>query len=242
MDESDTPPKIVLLDQGAVNERILKREIQVDFRRVEAAGIKLNVRLYSSDGKRFLLRSYNSFQLLNHFISTIARIRVDGARIRRMEQKIRTSIELVSNQLDLALDNAERLFKANGVSQPGLCLTVPLDIEVYVLTSMSRRYLEAITKLDQLMPVLQTLEIYEICNMDEIDQQRSALKRELREVVREARAMAGELRQEMASKAPLREGAPENPDQELIALVAGGPPTASVPAESPQDMPVVEQG
>lgn len=242
MDENDTPPKIVLLDQGAVNARILKREVQVDFRRVEAAGIQLNVRLYSSDGKRFLLRSYNSFQLLNHFISTIARIRVDGARIRRIEEKMRASIELVSNQLDVALDKAEQLFKANGITQPGLCLTVPLDIQVYVLTSMSRRYLEAITKLDQLMPVLQTLEIYEICSMDEIDQQRAALKRGLREVVREARTMAGELRQEMASKAPLREGAAENPDQDLIALVTGDPPTLSEAPPLTQDAPVVEQG
>lgn len=225
MADTDTRVPIVLLDEGGVNERILKAGIKVDFRRVESASIKLNVKLYSADGKRFFMRKFNSFQLLNHFISTIARIRVADARVCQMEETIRAAVDLISHQLDVALDNADRLFKAHGITQVASCDTIPLELQVLVLSSVSRRYLEAIGKLDQLMPILQTLEIYEICSLSEIDSQRAALKRDLTEVLREARMMVGTLRQEMdALKAPQVDAAAAgDPAQEILSLVGALP-------------------
>ena len=44
--------EIVKLDQGGANARILAREAKVDFRRVEAASVKMATRFTSAEGKR----------------------------------------------------------------------------------------------------------------------------------------------------------------------------------------------
>ena len=236
---SETPVPKILLDDGAVNERIVKAAgTSVDFRRVETASIKLTVKLFSADGKRFFMRKFNSFQLLNHFISTIARTRLAESRIRQMEETIRNAVELISNQLDLALDNADRLFKLHGITQVASCDTVPLEMPVHVLSSISRRYLAAICKLDQLMPILQTLEIYEVHSLSEIDSQRASLKRDLTEVLREARMMAATLRQEMGDlrQATAGQDTAPDPDQEILNLVNmnGLPYEETAPVASPR--------
>ncbi len=53
-------PQIVKTDEGAVNARILAREAKVDFRRVEAASIKVVTRLTSAEGKRLFVRFFST--------------------------------------------------------------------------------------------------------------------------------------------------------------------------------------
>ena len=43
----------VKVDQGGVNARILAKEAKADFRRVEAASLKMPTRFTSAEGKRF---------------------------------------------------------------------------------------------------------------------------------------------------------------------------------------------
>ena len=69
--------EIVKLDQGGVNARILAKEAKVDFRRVEAASLKMPTRFTSAEGKRSFVRMFNTLQLNTHFISVIARTRLD---------------------------------------------------------------------------------------------------------------------------------------------------------------------
>jgi hypothetical protein len=59
---------------------------------------------------------------------------------------------------------------------------VPLDVDVHVLSSIGRRFLEVLGKLDQLMPLLQTLEIHEVITTQAVDIQRAGLKRQVRDV------------------------------------------------------------
>ena len=68
----------------------------------------------------------------------------------------------VTASLNQAIDGAEALFKAHGITSAATYDTVPMDVEVHVLSSIGRRYLEVLGKLDQLMPLLQTLEIHEV--------------------------------------------------------------------------------
>ena len=70
--------QIVKVDQGGVNARILARETKADFRRVEAASLKMPTRFTSAEGKRFFVRLFNTQQLNAHFISVIARTRLDA--------------------------------------------------------------------------------------------------------------------------------------------------------------------
>ncbi len=189
--------QIVKMDQGGVNARIIAKETKADFRRVEAASLKMPARFTSAEGKRFFVRLFNTQQLNAHFISVIARTRLDHDDIAQVETAIRTQMEAVTENLNKAIDGAEALFKANGITSAATYDTVPLDVQVGVLSSSGRRYLEVLGKLDQLMPLLQTLEIHEIISAQQVDIQRAGLKRQVRDVANGTRNFAMGLRRRM---------------------------------------------
>lgn len=192
---SDT--QIVKRDEGGVNARILAKETKADFRRVEAASLKLRARFTSAEGKRFFVRLFNTLQLNAHFISVIARTRLDHDDIAKIETTIRAQIEAVNDNLNKAIDGAEALFKAHGIGSVATYDTVPLDVEVGILSSSGRRFLEVLVKLDQLMPLLQTLEIHEVISAQMVDTQRALLKRQVRNVANGTRSLATGLRRRM---------------------------------------------
>ena len=184
-------------DQGGVNARILARETKADFRRVEAASLKIKASFASAEGKRLFIRYFNTFQLGIHFISVISRTKLNHEDVATVEGLIREQMDKVAEQLNQAIDGAEALFKANGITSVATYDTIALELEVGVLSSSSRRYLEILGKLDQLMPLLQTLEIHEVITTQAVDIERAALKRRVRDVANGARNLAGRLRREM---------------------------------------------
>ena len=189
--------QIVKMDEGGVNARIVAKEAKTDFRRIEAASLKMPARFTSAEGKRFFVRLFNTLQLNAHFISVIARTRLDHDDIAKVETAIRTQIEAVTENLNKAIDGAEALFKANGIGGAATYDTVPLDVQVGVLSSTGRRFLEVLGKLDQLMPLLQTLEIHEVISTQAVDIQRAGLKRQVRDVANGTRNFAMGLRRRM---------------------------------------------
>jgi hypothetical protein len=220
--------EIVKLDQGGANARILARQAKADFRRVEAASLKMPSRFTSADGKRLFVRMFNSLQLNVHFISVIARTRLDHDDITRVEVAIRTQMETVSENLNKAIDGAEALFKVNGITSVATYDTVPLDLQVGVLSSSGRSFLEVLIKLDQLMPLLQTLEIHEVISAQQVDVQRAALKRQVREVANAARNYATGLRRRMNALGGW---------QGVDAAAGGDAPEAAAAAASTIDEP-----
>ncbi|MCH2220757.1 MAG: DUF1845 domain-containing protein, partial [Dechloromonas sp.] len=144
--------QIVKVDQGGVNARILAKEAKADFRRVEAASLKMPTRFTSAEGKRFFARLFNTLQLNTHFISVIARTRLEHEDVAKIEDTIRAQMDAVTANLNHAIDGAEALFKAHGITSTASYDTVPLDVDVHVLSSIGRRFLEVLGKLDQLMP------------------------------------------------------------------------------------------
>jgi len=184
-------------DQGGVNARILAKETKADFRRVEAASLKIKASFASAEGKRLFIRYFNTFQLGIHFISVISRTRLNHDDVTKVEALIRAQMDKVAEELNQAIDGAEALFKANGITSAATYDTVALELEVGVLSSSSRRYLEILGKLDQLMPLLQTLEIHEVITQQAVDIERAALKRKVRDVANGSRNLATRLRREM---------------------------------------------
>lgn len=189
--------QIVKMDEGGVNARILAKETKADFRRIEAASLKMSARFTSAEGKRFFVRLFSTLQLNTHFISVIARTRLDHDDVAKVETVIRTQLDTVNENLNKAIDGAEALFKANGITGMATYDTIPLDIEVGVLSSAGRRFLEVLGKLDQLMPLLQTLEIHEVITTQAVDIERAKLKRQVRDVANGARNLAMGLRRRM---------------------------------------------
>lgn len=188
---------IIKHDQGGVNARILAREQKADFRRVEAASVKLNASFASAEGKRMFVRYFSTLQLSAHFISVIARTRIDHADVAKVEAVMRDRMEKAAEALNKAIDGAEALFQAHGITSPATYDTVPLQIEVGIMSSHGRRYLELLGKLDQLMPLLQTLEIHEVVTTEAVDIERAVLKRKVRDVANGARSLATRLRRAM---------------------------------------------
>ena len=94
--------QIVKVDQGGVNARILAKETKADFRRIEAASVKMPTRFTSAEGKRFFVRLFNTLQLNTHFISVIARTRLDHDDIAKVEATIRAQLDAVVQSLPFA--------------------------------------------------------------------------------------------------------------------------------------------
>jgi hypothetical protein len=189
--------QIVKMDEGGVNARILAKETKADFRRIEAASLKMRARFTSAEGKRFFVRLFSTLQLNTHFISVIARTRLDHEDVAKVEAALRTKMDAVNESLNKAIDGAEALFKSHGVTSVATYDTVPLEVDVGVMSSAGRRYLEVLGKLDQLMPLLQTLEIHEVITAQAVDIQRAGLKRQVRDVANGARNFAMGLRRRM---------------------------------------------
>lgn len=234
--------EIVKVDQGGVNARILAKEAKVDFRRVEAASIKIPTRFTSAEGKRMFVRMFNTLQLNTHFISTIARTRLDHDDIAKIETTLRKQTDAASASLNQAIDGAEALFKAHGITSVATYDTVPLDVDVQVLSSISRRFLEVLGKLDQMMPLLQTLEIHEVISAQAVDLQRAGLKRQVRDIGNGARNLAAGLRRRMnaldARSGPAATGTHNDDvvdDEEVHE--AGGAPAAQLETEVALDEP-----
>lgn len=207
--------QIVKVDQGAINARILAKEAKADFRRVEAASLKILTRFTSAEGKRFFARLFNTLQLNAHFISVISRTRLDHDDVARIEDAIRVRMEAASTTLNQAIDGAEALFKAHGITCTATYDALPLEIEVHVLSSLGRRYLEVLGKLDQLMPLLQTLEIHEVLSTQEVDIQRANLKRQVRDIANGTRMLAMGLRRQMNTTA--EKAGDKQPSSEEVA-------------------------
>ena len=141
-------------------------------RRVEAASLKIATRFSSAEGKRMFVRMFNTLQLNMHFISVIARTRLDHEDIGRIETALRGRIDAATASLNEAIDGAEALFKPT--ASPAWRPTTRCRWTwTRVLSSISRRFLEVLVKLDQLMPLLQTLEIHEVVSAQAVDTQRA---------------------------------------------------------------------
>jgi hypothetical protein len=193
-----TANALALMDKGDANRRILaKEENRADFRRVEGASIKRRTMLRSAEGKRIYARCFYSFQANVYFISTLGRTKLPHESVELVEQAIRDHLEVATKELNQAIDGAELLFKSNGIGGAATYDTVPLEAEVAITSALGRRYLELIHKLDQLMPLLQTLEIEEVINEKQVEHQRSKGKRVVMAIASTARNLGAGIRRRM---------------------------------------------
>ena len=188
---------IVKTDQGAINARILAKEVKTDFRRVESASLKMTCRFQSAEGKRLFVRYFHSLQLLVHFVSVIARTKLEAEDIEKVEASIRQKLEAVNKEMNTAIDGAELLFRNHAITTFATYDTQPLELKVGIISSSGRRFYEILEKFDQLMPLLQTLEIHEVITVKDADIQRHGMKRSLRTMMRSIRSLASGIRRRM---------------------------------------------
>lgn len=225
--------QMVMSDRGAANARIMAKETRVDARRVEGASVKVRTHLSSAEAKRLFVRVFQTLQVNAHFISVIARTRLDPLEIEAKETSLRAGIDRVKQKLGAALDDAEAQFKAHGISSLATYDTQPLEVEVGILSSSGRRYLEVFNMFDQLIPLWQTLEINEVISVQMLDQQRVELKREIKGIATSAREIAAGLRRRMTAlqnPSHVQPGAQEDDERDDEAGLDSLEPGRLVPA------------
>lgn len=175
---------------------------------------------------------FESFQICAHFIGVTAKARIaddeDQALVAAHETAMREAVDAARAKLDETLDEAEVLFKANGIAPPYFFETEPLRMIVNVKSSSERRFLELICQLDHVIVVLQALEIHQVSPVDTLDMQRAKLKREVRNVLKTTRRLSAELRQQMTIKWTRAQDFERSP---------GSPRRASSPQSTLRDRP-----
>jgi hypothetical protein len=216
------------MDAGGANRRILARQAAADYRRVEQASIKRRTDLRSPEAKRLFARCFHSLQLNTYFVSEVARAHLSREDVEQVEQTLRKRLDALAAEINEGIDGAQALFAANGITRAGTYDTVALDLEVGVISSLGRRYLEAIQALDRLMPMLRTLEIYEVISAGELDRRRGDYKRAVRNVVNAARELANGLRKRMNEP-----GAKKTTEDQASDASAGNSPEQE--AAAPED-------
>ncbi|WP_157264138.1 AcaB family transcriptional regulator [Azohydromonas aeria] len=202
MDNSRQLPAMVRTDHGEANRRILAKETPTDFRRVEAAAITRRTSLHSAEGKRLFVRFFYVLQSRVYYISTIGRTRKSHQEIEALELQIKQAIADASKLIDRLMDAMEQRLKESSIDAVASFTTTPMEEDVAIVSAIGRRYFELIHKLDQLMPLLQTLEIEELVTETELDRMRAKAKRITGRPASLARLLADRLRMEMRDPGP----------------------------------------
>lgn len=185
-------------DDGRVNARILAKIDKVDYlARVEAARRKITVTFRSPEIKRIFLRYFDSMQLNMHFISVIARTRLPASAVEEVEASVEQRLKQATQAVDAAIDQTAVLLQANGITSQADYDTLPLELTVRVISGFGRLFLDLMCKVDQFMPLLDTLAIDGVINQKDHIIQKSTFTRSIRSIAGGARNFAYGLRGRM---------------------------------------------
>lgn len=192
--------------EDKINAHILAKELKKDYlARVEGARRKIVSSFSSPEVKRLFLRYFDSMQLNVYVISVIARIRLPDEIIEKLETALEEQIKRLTKGVDEEIVSAEKRFRESGITSIAEYDTPPLSIEVRVISPLARRYLELINKVDQLMPILETLAIDEIITQKQLGANKALYKRSIKIVAVTTRRFATQVRKRMDEVAGLRD-------------------------------------
>jgi hypothetical protein len=218
-------------DDGRVNERILTKEARRDYlERVESSRLPIRTVLHSPEGKRLFLRVFDSLQLSAHFVSVIARTGLPHEFVEKVEAEVLGLLEKTTTELNQAIDGAELLLKNNAIQALSRYAAEPMEFDAPVISSFGRRYLDVLVKFDQLMPLLETLAIYEVITEKEKDARKGIFKRVVKRVAGGTRTFAMGLRKRM-NEAPAKERDDDDTKDSSAVVGAEGPSEVSAPTE-----------
>jgi hypothetical protein len=220
-----------MVDDGRINERILRKEATRDYlAKVESASKKIATRLRSPEIKRLFLRYFDSMQLNTHFISRITRTKLPHEAIEKVEEQITCQLKEITDEINTCIDSAELLLKSSGVAHTQLATydVMPMDFDVKVISRFGRQYRELLEKADQVMPLLESLCVEDIISEQEMDMRKAVIKKMIKRVAWGARTYANGLRRRM-NEPPIEPD--EHPDAQQKMDQDAEPPTKRPPME-----------
>jgi hypothetical protein len=178
---SPTEAKLTIkADHGATNRKLLARQAAADLTRIESASRKISIHLSSPEGKRLYLRCFDITQMNLHFIAVFARMKLPGDDVDKVEQELRQLFDSRLARLNQSLVDMEAKCQANGILNLATYDVEPMPIEAKVYSTLGRLLLEMIGKVDQLMPMLETLCIDEAISPNQLSIEKSRIKKNVR--------------------------------------------------------------
>ncbi len=224
------------IDPGDVNPVILSQQDRSRFRSIEGASVRVKARFVSPEGKRMFVRVYQHFQINLYVISVIARSWRVSTQVAKVEAKLGKRIELAARRINALMEESDQSFKQLGIIQAAQYEAAPMWIEVGVMSFMGRQYLELIEKMDQLIPMLYTLEIEGAVPQDALDLKRSEIKLIVKRVASAASLQARALRMAhyQGDPTPARRTRAEVPKPQATAVPVD-PDEGSVDLNAPQE-------
>jgi hypothetical protein len=196
-------------DDGRINERLLARLAKTDYLvRVEAARLKMPSQFSSPEIKRLHLRYFDSFQMNMHFISVIARTRLPQYVVDQVEASLGKQLDEATEEVNKGLVGGEQPYLAHGITSPAEYDITPLGVTVRVISSYGRRYLDLMSKVDQLMPMLDTLAICGVISQGQLNLRKALFAKSVRRIASSARNLAGGLRKRFFAAAESSAPAP----------------------------------
>lgn len=187
---SPTEAKLTIkADHGATNRKLLARQAAADMTRIESASRKISLHLSSPEGKRLYLRCFDITQMNLHFIAVFARMKLPGEDIDKVEQELRQLFDSRLARLNQSLVDMEAKCQANGILNLATYDVQPMLIEARVYSTLGRLLLEMIGKVDQLMPMLETLCIDDGITSSQLNIEKSRIKKNVRGVANATRMM-----------------------------------------------------
>lgn len=186
--------QLIVNDDGTVNAKLLARFGKSNLQGVEAAYRLMPTTLASPDAKRILLRQFHMYQINMQYISTVFRATLDGEMVETAEEQMLQALADCTTKIDHALVKAERELDARGIKTLAAYHVAPLVTEVPIFNRFGRRYLEIITRLDQLSLMVATLVLDEIITESDGATRMSGMKRLVRAASTTARTIRVRMR------------------------------------------------
>ena len=188
-------------DHGATNRKLLARQAAADLTRIESASRKISIHLSSPEGKRLYLRCFDITQMNLHFIAVFARMKLPGEDVDKVEQELRQLFDSRLARLNQSLVDMEAKCQANGILNLATYDVEPMLIEAKVYSTLGRLLLEMIGKVDQLMPMLETLCIDEAFSTSQLNIEKSRIKKNVRGAASATRMLRMNLEKRLVSLA-----------------------------------------
>jgi hypothetical protein len=133
-----------------------------------------------------------------NYIVSVGRKIIAHEDIDKIEDEIRGQIAQAKAEIQNATLQAERIFKDKHIERSARYRTDVLELEVDVISSLSRQYLEVYQAFDALMPLIETLEIEGVISSGKMEEQKSRLKRRLLRISSAARMFQAATRKKVA--------------------------------------------
>ncbi|GAB2855641.1 hypothetical protein GCM10027277_25230 [Pseudoduganella ginsengisoli] len=209
-------------NHDATNRRLLARKVIAKSDHIESASRKVSITLCSPEGKRLYLRCFEITQVNFHYITVFAHMKVSEQEVGRIEQEIRNMLENRLVRVNQALADMEAQCVAQNVASLATYDVEPLLLETKVFSMLDRRLLELIEKVDQLMPMLETLCIDEAITPSQLVIEKSKLKNMVRGAAKAVRIARATLQRQA------------NAGTASAAATAGASTDVETPAQAPR--------